>query len=185
MTRDCDKLGEFDLTGIPPMPRGVPQIEITYDLDANGILNVSALEKSTSKSNKITIKNDRQRTKEDIDRMVAEAAQYEAEDKAVVARVEARNKAEAYLYQAKAAVQEEQMKSALGAEAVEKVTTLATEGLQWLEDNRDADVDALEAKQTEWSAVITPLMSAAAGGPQKGGPEPDEPVHQPVVEEVD
>jgi len=185
MTRDCDKLGEFDLTGIPPMPRGVPQIEITYDLDANGILNVSALEKSTSKSNKITIKNDRQRTKEDIDRMVAEAAQYEAEDKAVVARVEARNKAEAYLYQAKAAVQEEQMKSALGAEAVEKVTTLATEGLQWLEDNRDADVAALEAKQAEWSAVITPLMSAAAGGPQKGGPEPDEPVRQPVVEEVD
>jgi L1 cell adhesion molecule like protein len=185
MTRDCDKLGEFDLTGIPPMPRGVPQIEITYDLDANGILNVSALEKSTSKSNKITIKNDRQRTKEDIDRMVAEAAQYEAEDKAVVARVEARNKAEAYLYQAKAAVQEEQMKSALGAEAVEKVTTLATEGLQWLEDNRDADVAALEAKQAEWSAVITPLMSAAAGGPQKGSPEPDEPVRQPVVEEVD
>jgi len=185
MTRDCDKLGEFDLTGIPPMPRGVPQIEITYDLDANGILNVSALEKSTSKSNKITIKNDRQRTKEDIDRMVAEAAQYEAEDKAVVARVEARNKAEAYLYQAKAAVQEDQMKSALGAEAVEKVTTLATEGLQWLEDNRDADVAALEAKQAEWSAVISPLMSAAAGGPQKGGPEPDEPVHQPVVEEVD
>jgi hypothetical protein len=77
------------------------------------------------------------------------------------------------------------MKSTLGAEAVEKVTALATEGLQWLEDNRDADVAALEAKQAEWSAVITPLMSAAAGGPQKGGPETAEPERQPVVEEVD
>jgi L1 cell adhesion molecule like protein len=186
MTRDCDKLGEFDLTGIPPMPRGVPQIEITYDLDANGILNVSAVEKSTSKSSKITIKNDRQRSKEDIERMVAEAAQYEADDKVVVARIEARNKAEAYLYQTKAAVQEAQLKTALGPEAVEKVTAVATEGLQWLEDNREADQASIEAKQAEWSAVVTPLMESAAGGPTKAPQDtPVEPVPGPVIEEVD
>ena len=178
MTRDCDKLGEFDLNGIPPMPRGVPQIEITYDVDANGILNVSAVEKSTSKSNKITIKNDKTRSKEEIEKMVAEAAQFEAEDKAIMARVEAKNKAEAYLYQARGAVQEEKMKSILGEEIVAKVEAVVKEGLEWLDSNAEADSATIDAKQKEWEDVIRPAMASAAPGsssdPAPSGPKIDE-----------
>jgi molecular chaperone DnaK (HSP70) len=166
------------------MPRGVPQIDIAFDLDANGILNVSAVEKSTSKSNKITIKNDRQRTKEDIERMVSEAAQYEAEDKVVLARIEARNKAEAYLYNAKSSVGEEKIKAVIGQDAADKVLSVVTEGLQWLDDNRDADQATLEGKQAEWTAVITPLMTPPVGSEDKAA-APEEPVSTRPVEEVD
>merc|ERR1712022_104166 len=91
-TKDNNKLGEFNLTGIPPMPRGVPQIEVTFDIDANGMLNVNALEKSTGKENKITITNDKGRlSKEDVERMVQEAEQFKAEDEANASRVQAKN----------------------------------------------------------------------------------------------
>jgi len=179
MVKDCDMLGEFDLTGLPPMPRGVPQIEITYDVDANGILNVSAVEKSTGKAEKITIKNDRVRSKEEIEAMVQEASKYEAEDKAQMARVESRNKAEAYLYQARAAVGEEQLKTAIGAESVERVEALVKEGLEWLESNRDASAEEVEEKQKAWEGVIAPIMTAAASTPT------EEPPKAPIVEEVD
>uniref|UniRef100_A0A6C0DRZ9 Chaperone n=1 Tax=viral metagenome TaxID=1070528 RepID=A0A6C0DRZ9_9ZZZZ len=179
MVKDCDMLGEFDLTALPPMPRGVPQIEITYDVDANGILNVSAVEKSTGKVEKITIKNDRVRSKEEIEAMVSDAAKYEAEDKAVMARVEARNKAEAYLYQARAAVGEEQLKTAIGAESVERVEALVKEGLEWLDSNRDATAEEVEERQKTWEGVIAPIMTAAASAPA------EEPPKAPVVEEVD
>lgn len=184
MVRDCDKLGEFDLNGIPPMPRGVPQIEITYDVDANGILNVSAVEKSTSKSNKITIKNDKSRSKAEIEQMVADAAKYEEEDKAVMARVEAKNKAEAYLYQARSAVQEEKMKTILGAEIVSKVEDVVKDGLDWLEQNTDANASTIDEKQKEWEEVIRPIMaSAAPGSSSKMAPEAD--AAGPKIEEVD
>jgi L1 cell adhesion molecule like protein len=189
LTKDCDKLGEFDLNGIPPMPRGVPQIEITYDVDANGILNVSAVEKSTSKSNNITIKNDKSRTKEEIERMVAEASQFEAEDKATMARVEAKNKAEAYLYQARNAVQEEKMKSILGEEIVAKVEAVVKDGLEWLDSNTEADANTLETKQKEWEDIIRPIMASAAPGSSGGsakfdGETPNE-SSGPKIEEVD
>jgi len=185
MTRDCDKLGEFDLTGIPLMPRGVPQIEITYDVDANGILNVSAVEKSTGKSNKVTIKNDKQRSKDEIEAMVADAAKFEAEDKAVMARVEARNKAEAYLYQARAAVQEEQLKTTIGAEGCASVETVVKEGLAWLDENRDASTDDLETKQKVWEETIRPLMTAAAATASKGQETKEADTPGPKIEEVD
>jgi len=149
MTRDCDKLGEFDLTGIPPMPRGVPQIEITYDVDANGILNVSAAEKSTGKSNKITIKADNQRSKEDIERMVEEASKYAEEDKAVMERVEARNAAEGFLYRSRQASDEEKFKAALGTEKYDQVAAVIKDGLSWLETNREASKADIDAKQKE------------------------------------
>jgi L1 cell adhesion molecule like protein len=164
MTRDCDKLGEFDLSGIPPMPRGVPQIEITYDVDANGILNVSAVEKSTSKSNKITIKADNQRTKDDIERMVAEAERYAAEDKVVMERIEARNGAEGFLYRSRMTSDEEKFKVALGTENYDKVSTVIKEGLAWLEENKEASKADIEAKQKEWTDVITPIFSSVSGG---------------------
>jgi heat shock protein 1/8 len=189
MTRDCVLMGEFDLAGIPPMPRGVPQIEISYDMDANGILNVSAAEKSTGKSNKITITNDKSRSKEDIERMVEEAARYEAEDKAVMERVEARNGAEAYLYNSRNAINEEKVKAALSEEDKSTVEAAVKAGLEWLDENREASKADVDAKQKEWEETIRPVMmrlyassagktdpTAAAGEPAGTGP---------TVEEVD
>lgn len=181
MTRDCDLMGEFDLMGIPPMPRGVPQIEISYDLDANGILNVSAVEKSTGKSSKITITNDKSRSKEDIERMVAEASKYEAEDKAVMERVEARNGAEAYLYNARNSVQEEKVKEKLSEADRTQVEDTVKAGLSWLDENREADKEVVKAKQEEWEASIKPILmklyaagAEAADAPSAAGPKVEE-----------
>jgi L1 cell adhesion molecule like protein len=190
LTRDCDSMGQFDLAGIPPMPRGVPQIEITYDLDANGILNVSAVEKSTGKSSKITITNEKSRTKEEIERMVEEAAKYEAEDKAVLERTEARNGAEAYLYNARNSINEEKVKETLSQEDRDTIETTVKIGLDWMEANHEAGVDEVKSKQKEWEEAIRPIMMklyaaqagksdpSAAAEPSVGGAEPR-------VEEVD
>ncbi len=178
MTRDCELMGEFDLTGIPPMPRGVPQIEVTYDINANGILEVSAAEKSTGKSNKIAITNDKSRSKEDIERMVSEAAKYEAEDKAVMERVEAKNGAESYLYNARNSIREEKVKSQLGAEDIDTVEKAVTEGLEWLEQNTSAPAEEIKEKQKAWEETIRPILMklyAAAS----------EPTPEPKVDEVD
>jgi len=158
LTRDCDLMGEFDLMGIPPMPRGVPQIEISYDLDANGILNVTAVEKSTQKTNKITIKNDKSRSKEEIEKMVAAAAAYETEDKAVLERVEARNGAEAYLYNSRNAIQDEKVKEKLSDADKAAVEATVKEGLAWLDDNREADAATLKEKQKGWEETVRPVM---------------------------
>jgi heat shock protein 1/8 len=187
MTRDCVLLGEFELGGIPPMPRGVPQIEISYDLDANGILNVAAAEKSTGKSNKITITNDKSRSKEEIERMVEEAAKYEAEDKAIMERVEARNGAEAYLYNSRNAINEEKVKATLSEEDKAAVEATVKEGLEWLDANREADKATVEEKQKGWEETIRPIMMrlyAASAG--KTDPAASEAAPgAPVVEEVD
>merc|ERR1712025_6336 len=111
MTKDNNILGKFDLTGIPPAPRGVPQIEVTFDIDANGILNVSACDKSTGKQNKITITNDKGRlSQEEIDRMVNEAEKYKTEDEAHRNRIQAKNGLEAYCFQMKSTMEDEKMK---------------------------------------------------------------------------
>jgi len=186
LTRDCDLMGEFDLMGIPPMPRGMPQIEISYDLDANGILNVTAVEKSTQKTNKITIKNDKSRSKEEIERMVKAASEYEAEDKAVLERVEARNGAEAYLYNARNALQEEKMKEKMSEADKASIEATVKEGLEWLDGNREADAATVKDKQKGWEEVVRPVMmkmyAAEAGktDPMGGSQEPG-----PKVEEVD
>ncbi len=180
MTRDCELMGEFDLNGIPPMPRGVPQIEVTYDINANGILEVSAAEKSTGKSNKIAITNDKSRSKEDIERMVSEAAKYEAEDKAVMERVEAKNGAEAYLYNARNSIREEKVKSQLSSDDIDTVEKAVTEGLEWLEQNSSASAEEVKEKQKGWEETIRPILMklyAAASG--------TEPTPEPKVDEVD
>lgn len=183
MTRDCEIMGEFDLAGIPPMPRGVPQIEITYDLDANGILNVSAVEKSTGKTNKITITSDKSRSKEEIERMVAEAEKYAAEDKAVIERSEAKNGAESYLYNSRNAVQDEKVKEKLSAEDIEAVETVVKEGTAWLDEHgASATVEDIKTKQKAWEEAIRPVMTklyAAAAAPGAGD------ASGPRVEEVD
>jgi L1 cell adhesion molecule like protein len=140
------------------MPRGVPQIEITYDLDANGILNVGAVEKSTGKSSKITITSNKDRSKEEIERMIQEAAKYEAEDKAVLERTEARNGAEAYLYNARNSMNEEKVKETLSETDRIAIEDTVKTGLEWMDANREAGVDEVKGKQKEWEEAIRPIM---------------------------
>merc|ERR1712157_555790 len=117
MTRDNNILGKFSLDGIPPMPRGQPQIDVTFDIDANGILNVSAIGKSTGKENKITITNDKGRLSQDeIERMVQEAEKYKAEDDANKNRVEAKNGLENYCYSLKSSISADEVKDKIPAD---------------------------------------------------------------------
>jgi L1 cell adhesion molecule like protein len=187
MTRDNRLLGKFQLDGIPPMPRGVPQIEVSFDIDANGILNVSASEKSTGKSQKITITNEKGRlSKEEVERMVEESEKYAAEDKARMEKIEARNGLESYLYNTRNSLREEKVKDALGQETVDETEAVVSEGLAWLEENaEEADVETLKEKQKYYEEKITPVMmklyQGAGGMPDMSTPPPSE----PKVEEVD
>merc|ERR1719313_1298762 len=150
MTKDNNLLGKFNLDGIPPMPRGQPQIEVTFDIDANGILNVSAVEKSTGKEQKITIKNDKGRLSQDeIDRMVDEAERYKAEDEANRVRVEAKNSLENYCYSMKNTMSDEKLASKLSDD--DKTTS-------WLDANQMAEKEEYEAKQKELEAVVNPIL---------------------------
>lgn len=187
-TKDNNLLGKFHLEGIPPMPRGVPQIEVTFDVDANGILNVSAAEKSTGKSNKITITNDKGRlSRDEVDRLVEEAAKHEAEDKARFAKVEARNQLESYLYNARNSLQEEKVKEKLGADAEAALATVS-EGIQWLDDHQDEEKEAYVDYQKSMEEKIRPTMMKlyqdAANDFQKSGGG-SAPSSGPTVEEVD
>jgi L1 cell adhesion molecule like protein len=191
-TRDCNRLGDFKLEGIPPMPRGVPQIEVSFDVDANGILNVTAAEKSTGKSNKITITNDKGRlSKEDIERLVEEAEKHAAEDKVRMERVDAKNQLEAYLYNTRNAVREEKVKESLGADTVKEVEGWVQEGIDWLEQNQDAEKAEYDEKQKAYEEKIRPIMTKmyeGAGSPGASGPSESTEAPSkkgPSVEEVD
>ncbi len=159
-TRNNNKLGEFTMSGLPPMPRGMPQIEITYELDANNILSVSAVEKSSGKSEKITIKNESNRlSKEDIDRMVAEAEKYKAEDDKVKEKVEAKNKLEGYCFSVRSSMlEEEKMKTALGDD-YNTVDETIKEALAWLEN--DHEKEEYENKQKEVEGKLMPIIQKA------------------------
>jgi L1 cell adhesion molecule like protein len=197
MTKDNNLLGKFHLDGIPPAPRGVPQIEVTFDIDANGILNVSAQDKSTGKSNQITITNEKGRLSQaDIDRMVNEAEKYAAEDEANKSKVEAKNGLENYCYSMRNTLQEEKLKEKFEGDDKEKIETAVQEALDWLERNQMAEKDEFDAKQKEVEAVVNPIMmkvyQAAGGGgmpddmggmPGAGAGAP--PTGGPTVEEVD
>ncbi len=158
-TRDCHALGTFKLDGIPPLPRGAPQIEVSFDVDANGILNVSAVEKSTGKSQAITITNDKGRmSKEEIERRVKEAETFAEADKARMERVEAKNQLETYLYQARNAVQEEKVREVLGAQARE-VEEWVTADLAWLEDHPDESAEVYQTRKSEAEGRIRPVLA--------------------------
>ena len=191
-TRDCNRLGEFKLEGIPPMPRGVPQIEVSFDVDANGILNVGASEKSTGKSQKITITNDKGRlSKEDIDRLVEEAEKNAASDKAAMERVDAKNGLETYLYNTRNTVREDKVKETLGADTIKEVEAWVSEGISWLEAHPDEEKEAYDEKQKAYEEKIRPVMMklyADAGSPGQEGPTAGPGVKVPggpAVEEVD
>ena len=176
LTRDNNKLGEFNLKGIPPMPRGTPQIEITYDVDANGILQVSAVEKSTGKLEKITITNESNRlSKDDIERMVKEAERFKDDDEKVRLRIEAKNKLESYCYNAKSSVLDnEKMKTALGDEA-STFETAVNDALKWLEENDNATTEEYEDRLKQVEKVLMPLIQRAyqSAGGQAGPMGPD------------
>merc|ERR1712048_1448983 len=177
MTKDCHLLGKFNLEGIPPAPRGTPQIEVTFDIDANGILNVQAMDKASGKQEKITITNDKGRlTKEEIEKMVNDAEKFKAEDELIKKKVEAKNSFENYCFQMKNTLNEEKLKEAFTEDEKKTIEDTSKEGLQWLESNQDADADAIEGKQKELEAKFNPIMmrvyqqTGGAGMPGGGMP---------------
>ncbi|KAK9808266.1 hypothetical protein WJX73_005089 [Symbiochloris irregularis] len=177
MTKDNHLLGKFDLTGIPPAPRGVPQIEVTFEIDANGILNVGAEDKGTGKKEKITITNDKGRlTQEEIDRMVSEAEEFADADKKVKGRIDARNKLETYCYNMKSTIGDK-LGDKISEEDKETVKEAVDEALEWLEDNGEAEEDEFTDKLKEVEDKCSPIVSSAyqaAGGPGGGGDDDED-----------
>jgi len=171
MTKDNNLLGQFDLTGIPPAPRGVPQVEVSFDLDANGILNVSAKESSTGKSKNIVIKNDKGRlSKDDIDRMINDAEKYKEEDEKQRQKVQSRNSLEGYIFQVKQALDD------AGDKLTESEKTSCRQEcdntLKWLDNNTLAEKDEYDDKLKELQKTCMPIMSKIhkAGGGGAGAP---------------
>ena len=167
-TRDCNQLGKFDLTGIPPMPRGMPQIEITYDLDANGILNVSACEKSTGKSQKITITNERGRlSADDIERMVQEAEKFKEEDELQHQKIESRNSLESLLFSSKNSLNEEKLKDKFSSEERDSIESKIKEIQEWMSSNESASKEEYDDKRKEFETLFHPIMQRVYG--ESGG----------------
>ncbi|CAI5491247.1 unnamed protein product [Closterium sp. Naga37s-1] len=176
-TKDNNLLGKFELSGIPPAPRGIPQISVTFDIDANGILNVSAEDKTTGHKNKITITNDKGRlSKEDIERLVQEAERYKEEDEQVKKKVEAKNALENYTYNIRNTIRDENVGSKLPAGDKKKVEDAVTSTVEWLDHNQLAEVDEFEDKQKELEGICSPIFSRmyqqGGGGGGMGGDEP-------------
>merc|ERR1712105_178297 len=145
MTKDNHLLGKFELTGIPPAPRGVPQIEVTFDVDANGILNVSAQDKSSGKQEKITITNDKGRlSKEEIEKMVSDAEQFKAQDEKQKERISAKNNLESYCFNMKSTVEDEKFKDKISDSDKETIVKNCDETIKWLDANQLAEVDEFQ-----------------------------------------
>ncbi|KFB34963.1 hypothetical protein ZHAS_00000721 [Anopheles sinensis] len=174
MTKDNNLLGKFELSGIPPAPRGVPQIEVTFDIDANGILNVTALEKSTNKENKITITNDKGRlSKEDIERMVNEAEKYRTEDEKQKETISAKNALESYCFNMKATMEDDKLKDKISDSDKTLVLDKCNDTIKWLDANQLADKEEYEHRQKELESVCNPIISKlyqGAGGAPGGMP---------------
>jgi len=163
-TRDCNKLGTFDLTGLPPAPRGTLQIEVTYDLDSNGLLTVSACEKSSGKSQNITIKNERGRlSDEDINRAVEEAARFREEDEKAAKRVEAKNGLEGLVYSAKNSLSDEKLKEKISETDRTELEETIKQTQEWMDSHLDASTEEFEAKTKEFEAVSHRVFQSAYG----------------------
>jgi heat shock protein 1/8 len=200
MTKDNNLLGKFELSGIPPAPRGVPQIEVTFDIDANGILNVTAADKSTGRQNKITITNDKGRlSKDDIDRMVKEAEQYKNDDDKQRDRIQAKNGLESYAFNMKSTVEDEKLKDKISESDRKVILDKCQDIIKWLDSNQLAEKEEFEHKLKEaegaCNPIITKLYQSAGGAPggfpgAPGGAPPGGAQHGgaaggPTIEEVD
>ena len=193
LTKDNNLLGKFELSGIPPAPRGVPQIEVTFDIDANGILNVSAQDKTTGRSNRITITNDKGRlSKEDIERMVADAEKYKAEDAEAQERIQARNELEGLAYNLRNTLGEKEVASRLNKNDKKALEAAVEDALKWLESSQEASMEEYKDRKKELEAVSNPIMTKlygsagapfAAEGAASGPAEASE--QGPTIEEVD
>ena len=173
-TKDNNKLGEFTLQGIPPMPRGVPQIEIEYDLDANGILNVSASEKSTGKSDKITVTNDKGRlSKEDIEKMVQDAEKFKEDDEKAKEIIDAKNNYENFVFQMKSTLNDEKMNTLIDENMKEEFNKILEEHSSWLENNQMASKDEYDGRKKELEEAMKPLQEKMMAGMQGMGGMPD------------
>jgi L1 cell adhesion molecule like protein len=194
MTRDNHLLGKFDLTGIPPAPRGTPQIEVTFDVDANGILNVSAVEKGTGKQEKITITNDKGRlSKEEIERMVADAERFKNEDDVQKERITAKNNLESYIFNMKASLDQPEVKSRLPEAEVKEARTALDAALAWLDRNQLAEKEEFAEKQKELERSLKQLVEKLYGSGQQQqqqfgggcGQQARQGNQEPTIEEVD
>jgi heat shock protein 5 len=174
MTKDNHNLGKFDLKGIPPAPRGVPQIEVTFDVDVNGILHVTAEDKGSGTKKSITITPEKGRlTEEQIKRMVQEAKEREEDDKLIRERVQARNGLESYVYQIRNTIQDkEKVEDKLSEDDLETLETLVKDSLEWLDDHQEADKDDYEEKRKEIDQVVSPIFTRmyGAAGAEGGFP---------------
>ena len=183
-TKDNHLLGRFDLTDIPPAPRGVPQIEVSFDLDANGILNVSAVEKGTGKTNKITITNDKGRlSKEDIENMVKTAEEFKNQDEEEKERVDSKNTFESYIYNARNSLKDSDNEEA--KKLWSDVEPIFEEGVKWIDENKNESKDTYDAKLKEFQDRINPIMSKLYAQQQSGESPSTQPTNEPKVEEVD
>ncbi|XP_070565338.1 heat shock 70 kDa protein IV-like [Ptychodera flava] len=182
MTKDNNRLGLFELSGIPPAPRGVPKIEVTFDIDANGILNVTAKDESTGRSNKITITNDKDRlSKEDIDKMVADAEKFKAEDDKQRERVSSRNSLESYAYSVKSTVTDPNVENKLSQADKDIVLDKVNDTISWLDNNTLAEKEEFDHKQDELQKVCSPIMAKLHGSHSNSSQQST----GPKVEEVD
>ena len=187
-TKDNNKLGEFTLADIPPMPRGVPQIEVSFDIDANGILNVTALEKSTGKSNNVTIKNDGSRlSNEDIERMTNDAETYAKEDAEFKEKVEAKNGLENYCFLIKNTISDEKLKDNIPEDDKKMIEEKIDDTLKWLEANNSAPKEEYESKRKELEETFKPIMDKLmpSGMPTEMPSTTENTNSGPNIEEVD
>jgi len=183
-TKDNNLLGKFLLEGLPPAPRGVPQIEVSFDLDANGIMTVEACDKASGKKQEIKIKNDKGRlSSEDIEKMVEEAEKYKEDDAKVKARIDAKNEFESIIYQTKSSIEKEEIKSKLDENDLETLNNIISDNETWLEDNDDATTEELTTQKDEFNTTVQPIMSklysAQPGDPNDGDMPSDMPSDMP------
>lgn len=162
LTKDNNLLGQFELTGIPPMPRGIPKIHVSFDVDTNGILQVSAKEESTGSSNKIIIQNDKNRfSKEQLNDMYEDAQKWEEEDKKIKEKIEAKNELENYVYNVRNSIDSEEFKSKIGDEKCKDLTTIVNNSIQWIDSNPELTKEEYQNKQKELETQIKPILMTA------------------------
>lgn len=194
MTRDNRLLGKFHLEGIPPAPRGVPQIEVQFDIDANGILNVSATDKSTNKKSSVTITNEKGRlSQEEIDRMVKEADKYKEEDNKVKERIDARNGLESYAYSVQNTLDDENFKAKASEDELSQLKSKVEEILNWIDDNFEASKEEVEEQRKSLEELYNPVVTKMyqqqdgmpTGGTADASQEPANEEENVPIDEVD